>query len=166
MASVDLFMYVDSFIKFVVAGNEVGPILPAPGLRHGDPISPYLFLICAESLSALIHKKQVTGAIHGGKIANGAPIITHLFFVDDFYLIFRATTKEAESIQECLMLYEKASGQQVNFLKSAISFSRNTLKTDKDAITKVLQVSVRNDSMYHSLPKTISRNKWRMFRYV
>lgn len=152
--------------KFVVAGNEVGPILPGRGLRQGDPISPYQFLICVEGLSALIHKKQVTGAIQGCKIANGAPIINHLFFVDDCYLFLRATTKEAESIKEYLMLYERASGQQVNFQKSAISFSRNTSRTDEDVVTQVLHVSVRNDSMYLGLPKTISSNIWETFRYV
>lgn len=109
-------MYMSSVsYRFLVSGNEVGPITHSRGLRQGDPISPYLFLLCAEGLSALIHKKQVLGAIHSCKIANGAPIVTHLFFTDDCYLFFRATVQEAESIKECLVLYERASGQQINF---------------------------------------------------
>lgn len=100
--------------KILVSGNEVGPIISSRGLRQGDPISPYLFMFCAEGLLALIYKRQVSGAIHGCKIANGAPIATHLFFADDCYLFFRATIQEAESIKECLILYERASGQQIN----------------------------------------------------
>lgn len=85
------------------------------------------------------------GAIHGCKIANGAPIVTHLFFVDDCYLFFRATVQKAESIKECLVLYEKASRQQVNFQKSVIFFSRNTTSQDENAVGRVIQVSVRNE---------------------
>lgn len=103
--------------KFVTSGHEVGPIIPGRGLRQGDPISPYLFLLCTEGLLALIRKYEVRGKIHDCKIANRAQVVTHLFFVDDSYLFFfsRSNTDEAQCIKECLRIYERASGHQVNF---------------------------------------------------
>lgn len=65
--------------SFLMSGREVGPIILKRGLRQGDPISPYLFLLCAEGLSALIQRKQEMGCLHGCKIARQAPAITHLF---------------------------------------------------------------------------------------
>lgn len=59
----------------------MGYILPQRGLRQGDPISPYLFLICTEGFSALIRNGMVRGALHEFRVTpNGVPIL-HLFFL-------------------------------------------------------------------------------------
>ena len=103
-------------------GKELGPIIPQRGLRQGDPLSPYLFIICAEALSTLAQIKEQAGQLHGCTIARGAPSIYHIFFADDCSVYFRANELEARVMKQILVDYGAASGQCVNFLKSSISF--------------------------------------------
>ena len=81
------------------------PFNPERGLRHGDPLSPYLFILCAEVLSGLIIKAQERKALHGIKIARNAPEISHLLFADDSIFFTRATRQEIEQLMSVLSLY-------------------------------------------------------------
>ena len=49
----------------LINGEAKGKINPTRGLRQGDPISPYLFLLCTEGLSAMLKKEERAGKIKG-----------------------------------------------------------------------------------------------------
>lgn len=91
-------------------GNLIGPIIPSRGLRQGDPISPYLFIIVAEGLSAMIKQAEDKGLLHGIQVARGAPKISHLLFADDSFLFCKATIPEIQSVKLILDDYANASG--------------------------------------------------------
>lgn len=101
--------------EFCLNGTTVGPIQPSRGLRQGDPLSPYLFLLCVEGLSSDLHQTAVEGSIHGTQVCQMAPIITHLLFADKSFLFFRANLLEATTIKSLLHNYEMLSGKSVNF---------------------------------------------------
>lgn len=69
--------------SFLINGVPKGFLKPSRGLRQGDPISPYLFLICAEGLSALIRRAELCNSIQGPSIKSGYPNVSHLLFADD-----------------------------------------------------------------------------------
>jgi hypothetical protein len=50
----------------LVNGQLVGHIKPSKGIRQGDPLSPYLFLLCAEALSALLTCAEKNGGVDWG----------------------------------------------------------------------------------------------------
>ncbi|XP_030505125.2 uncharacterized protein LOC115720103 [Cannabis sativa] len=146
--------------KIIHDAYEFGPIYPSRGIRQGDPLSLYLFIICAEGLSSLLYKYERNGWIHGCKVANGAPRISHMLFADDSYLYYKATLQEAQRIQELVHKFECASGQQVNFTKSSIFFSINTDLVIQTQICNYLHMVVAEEGSFSlGLPSTMNRNK-------
>jgi len=97
----------------LVNGNVTGSIIPGRGLRQGDPLPPYLFIICAEGLSGLIRKAEARGEINGVKICTNALILSHLLFADDCLLFFRANSSQALKMKSISAIYEKALGQAI-----------------------------------------------------
>ena len=56
---IELMMMCVSTVSYLVLinGEPKGKFIPSRGLRQGDPISPYLFLLCVEGLSAMLKKE-------------------------------------------------------------------------------------------------------------
>ena len=84
LAVLELLMACVHLVSYKVRFNsqETDSFTPFRGLRKGDPLSPYLFLICAEGLSSLLaHKEEVRG-IEGIRVCRNAPSISHLLFAD------------------------------------------------------------------------------------
>lgn len=166
---VELIMRCVSTVSYTVVHNnrEVGPIVPQRGLRQGDPISPYLFILCAEGFSNLLQGYVDLGHLHGCKVAQTAPSVSHLFFADDSFIFFRATEQECYRLKECLDLYEKASGQKINFQKSSITFSSSVNEDTRSLVCDFLQVQeTSNNGKYLGLPSLVGRNKSQIFSYV
>ena len=113
---------------FWINGQHKGRIIPSGDLRQGDPLSPYLFLLCAEGLSGLLRQQVERGSIKGVAVCRGTPRIAHLFFTDDSLIFCQATLEECEVLQQVFLVYESVSGQQLNRSKTPLFFSRNTLR--------------------------------------
>ena len=93
-------MWCVTSIKYVVRINRQthGLIQPTRGLRQGNPLLPYLFLICAEGLSSLLHQATHRKAIKGVATSVRGPRVSHLFFADDSLVFGRATVSDGKEI--------------------------------------------------------------------
>jgi hypothetical protein len=105
-----------------VNGELTEPVVPTRGIRQGDPISPYLFLLCTEGLSCLLQKQEVQGELQGLKNGRLGPSISHLLFADDSIFLARSDKRSVDALQRTLALYCDGSGQKINLDKSTIFF--------------------------------------------
>lgn len=152
---------------FLHNGMEMGRVIPTRGVRQRDPISPYIYIMCAESLSAMLRSNVEAGLIHGCTVARGAPNISHLFFADDCYLFVKATEVEADNMKRILNIYESISGQQINFGKSTVVFSPNTKVEDRTKFCDKLGVTeIDKPGNYLGMPMVISRNRVATFSFL
>ncbi|KAL9689505.1 hypothetical protein QQ045_009891 [Rhodiola kirilowii] len=118
---------VSNVIYEIRVNDEISDvILPSRGLRQGDPLSPYLFLLCTELLNAKMLEGVSKGLISGVNICSRAPTISHLFFADDSMFFIKADPCEAGHLRSILNQYESGTRQLINFEKLEISFSKNT----------------------------------------
>lgn len=104
--------------KVVVNGNLISPTYTEKCLHQGDSLSHYLFILCAEGLSALLKAETLHGRLHEIRIIRRAPAISHLLFVDDSILFCKVDEIECGRLKEVLECYDMASGQAINFQKS------------------------------------------------
>lgn len=109
---VSLFMACVTTVSYQIAhaGRIFGEIIPSRGIRQGDPLSSYLFLICMEGFTALINDYERRGLIKGIKVARTAPAISHMFFADDTYIFCKANKENADHVMQMLNLFERVSG--------------------------------------------------------
>ena len=89
-------------------------IKPSRGLKQGDPLSPYLFLLCAEGLFAMLRKAEESNQFRGIKSCQHGVCISHLLFADDSLFFCRATVEECQLLLDLLETYEAASRQAIN----------------------------------------------------
>nr|XP_023919081.1 uncharacterized protein LOC112030645 [Quercus suber] len=146
--------------SILVNGEPQGLIQPTRGIRQGDPLSPFLFLLCTEGLHGLIQHSVRMGELRGLSISRNGPKLTHLLFADDSLLFCRSTIEECRKILEILEIYEEGSGQKVNKNKTAIFFSQSTPEATKVEIKEALglQEIVQYDK-YLGLPSLVGRRK-------
>ena len=95
-------------------GSKLQPFCPSRGIRQGDPISPYLFLLCMEFLGAQITKMCEDNKWDMVKASRSGPSFSHVFFADDIMIFAKANTKNCNAIMEVLNNFCNLAGQKVN----------------------------------------------------
>lgn len=64
---------------------------PSRGVRQGDPLSPYLFVMCMERLFQTIEEAIAQEKWNPIRASRDGPLLSNLFFADDVVLFAEAS---------------------------------------------------------------------------
>nr|DAD41264.1 TPA_asm: hypothetical protein HUJ06_015587 [Nelumbo nucifera] len=148
-------MFRTATYRILVNGSPGQKITLSRGLRHGDPLSLFLFILISKALSASLNTKLREKKITGIKVNHYAPTITHLLFTDDSYVFSLAKLEEAKEILESLELYERVAGQ------------KNTPERFQRLLAMVLGMRLtKNLGNYLGLPTEIQKSRSATSKFI
>jgi hypothetical protein len=140
---------------------------PSRGIRQGDPLSPYLFLLCSEGLSCLLKYSGPQYLSRGIRVGVHAPWLSHLLFADDCLVFVQASASGASRLHNILDQYRVGSGQLVNRNKYAVFFSSNC--TDEMKVEVHTLSGIEAEALvekYLGLPTALGRSTDEQFEHI
>lgn len=107
-------------MSILVNGSPTEEISIHRGLKQGDPLSPFLFLLVAEGFSGLMRKAREINLVEGFQIGANSLEVTHLQYAEDTLCIGKATVENLSAMKSILRGFEMVSGLKINFFKSSL----------------------------------------------
>lgn len=148
-------------------GEQMASFKPGRGLRQGDPLLPYLFVLCMEVLGQWIQHTVETNQWRASKIKRGSPIVSHLFFADNLLLFSEASCRQSRQMHQILKDFCGESGQRVNSKKSKVWYTPNTPAGKIQAISKEFGIPYTKQlRKYLGVPLIHERVQSRHFDYL
>lgn len=123
-------------------GETLHYFQPSRGLRQGDPISSYLFILMSNTLSMLTRKTVDEGMIKGIKLNRFCPTLSHLLFADDSIFFMDGKTKESQNLAMILNQYCYAWRQEINLNKFGLFMDPHYPQQLQNSLANTLRVPV------------------------
>ncbi|GJR17890.1 putative RNA-directed DNA polymerase, eukaryota, reverse transcriptase zinc-binding domain protein [Tanacetum coccineum] len=104
----------------LINGSPTSKFSIKRGLRQGDPLSPFLFILIMKGLHCAISNAVNSCLIRGVKIGSSDIILSHLFYADDVVITTEWNARDLDNIIRVLHVFYLASGLKINIHKSNI----------------------------------------------
>lgn len=105
----------------LVNGSPIDEFSLRRGLRQGDRLSPFLFLLAAEGFHVLMKSMTDIDLFHGYTVGRNDQVsVSHLQFADDTLILGDKSWANIRAMREVLLLFQDLSGLKVNFTKSLL----------------------------------------------
>ncbi|GJV04827.1 putative RNA-directed DNA polymerase [Tanacetum coccineum] len=118
-----------SYGSIFINGSPTKEFKIQKGLRQGDPLSPFLFIIAMEALHVSIQDAKYKGILEGVNVGSNGINISHLQFSDDALIMGTWSIDNAKNLCRILRCFYMASGLKVNFSKNSLAFVLTLLKS-------------------------------------
>ena len=126
------------FTSIFFNGEALELIFPSRGIRQGDPLSPYSFILCMEYLGQLIMEKCSAKLWQPVKASGSGPAFSHLFLANDLVLFARADDTNCSTIRDVLDEFCSISEQTVSEAKSRVYFLSNVDRDTRESLSDIL----------------------------
>lgn len=153
-----------SFFSILINDIPSSTFHPSRGIRQGDPLSPFLFVIMAEGLGRSIKIAQQSQLLKGLSFHN-SPAFTHQQFVDDNMLYGHPSIQEARQLKTLLLDFSDASGASISKSKSHIFFFHTPAPTQSPIIRILGFTSAKLPSTYLGAPlitSALKHSSWKV----
>ena len=124
-------------VSVLVNGSPTEEFKPSRGLRQGDPLAPFLFLVVAEGMAGLVRQTVKADLLKGLKIGRKKVELSLLQFADDTLFLCENSYANIVTLKAILRGFELASGLKINFHKSKIA-DINVPQRDLECYAKTL----------------------------
>ena len=129
----------------LVNRGALEPFGPTRDIRQGDPLSPYIFILCMKYLGHFIEQKCVDGSWTPLKASKENLGFSHLLFMDDIILFCKVDSATCEAILEVLEKFCAEFGQKISLEKFCIYFSSNVNESLKEEVCDKLRIWETHD---------------------
>jgi ribonuclease HI/exonuclease III len=149
------------WIAPLVNGRPTNFFKATRGLRQGCPLSPFLYILMADTLSRKMEQEMLIGAAPGLRITKNLKPINHALFADDSLLLGGASNRVAKAFKGTLQAYCKVSGALISDRKSVV-YSWNVADHETQKIASTLGFkghSKWEKIQYLGLPLTLGVNR-------
>jgi len=104
-----------SSVSVLVKGSPTQEFKPRKGLRQGDPLAYFPFLIVAERLAGVVRKAVEKEKLESLRIGDWSVKVNMLQDADDTLFFYKEKVQSVFAIKVILNCFELASGLKVSF---------------------------------------------------
>lgn len=147
----NLVLFCASSVTYQVRINSAlaDTIKPSAGIRQGDPLSPFIFILCQDVLARAWSSLVESGTVKPVRLSRTGPPVSQLLFADDVVFCMQANITSCSSFRALLKLFCAESGQRVNCDKSLVFASANVPQRHQKILSKIL--GYRQSSSFDNL---------------
>ncbi|GJS28095.1 putative RNA-directed DNA polymerase, eukaryota, reverse transcriptase zinc-binding domain protein [Tanacetum coccineum] len=130
-----------SSISVHVNGSPTKEFMMERGVRQGDPLSPFLFILAAEGLNALLNDAVDKDILRGVRVGEDDLMVSHLQYVDDTIIFGEWSRENTSNLMNVLKCFEEVAGLKINLNKSKI-YSVGVERGELDIMAHFMRCSV------------------------